>query len=736
MQQEPNVDELLSRLVKVEAENRALKKQREKFGLTFRRYPEEGEAQFLLNGMVPYLTRIDSHCVVKEDPQNAEHLLIEGDNISALVALQSTHKGKVDVIYIDPPYNTGNKDFVYNDRYVSNDDGFRHSKWLSFMERRLYLAKELLSETGVIMLAIGNDEHAALRLLCESIFGADNFISNITWSGDIKNDARFVSNTSDYMLMFAKSRETLINNDVRFREKKTGVEEMLAAASDCWFQGVVQALNEVDTKGRGNAGDRYLEYLKDRTIGIYQWYTDIEEPDGTRRAKTPIEALSIIAESYGDSEAPRRAAEYATALFRAWLRSQPADGPVKSQKGNANYNSIDDQGRLFRADNISWPGGGGPTYDVIHPVTGLPVVVPSRGWRATPETMKRWISEGRVLFGKDHTVGVSYKRFLTDVMTIVPRDFFSVSRAESNRTLANIIGRGKFDFPKDHNVLARWIDAVTPEFRKNEDADPIVVLDFFAGSGTTGHAVAALNAEDGGNRQAILVTNNFEQDGSPNGIARDVTAARMKAVLTGQWADGKDHEALPGNLHYYKIDFKKPVANMISNAQTMQSRFAGLAALSTGAHVRVEADEVPTSAGELRDALDAEEAVLLRGKDNLVLVWQDYDLLLDEPERVQDILEEVDGLNAALETPLERIIYVPFDAEDTRDEFDFGSWTVVSFPVRYLREVANTVDMLVKSDLLLPLEATPADEEGDEGTTDIESDDPTASSGNLLASDD
>ena len=130
--------------------------------------------------------------VVSENKQQPTHLLIEGDNYHALTVLNYTHKEKIDVIYIDPPYNTGNKDFTYNDRYVDKEDGYRHSKWLNFMEKRLKLAKKLLTDTGVIFISIDDNEQAQLKLLCDWVFGEQNFIANLIWkkkstSTNVKN---------------------------------------------------------------------------------------------------------------------------------------------------------------------------------------------------------------------------------------------------------------------------------------------------------------------------------------------------------------------------------------------------------------------------------------------------------------------------------------------------------------------------------------------------------------------
>lgn len=133
------------------------------------------------------------------------HIIIEGDNLEALTALAYTHEGKIDVIYIDPPYNTGNKDFIYNDSYVDSEDSYRHSKWLSFMSKRLRIAKRLLSGRGVIFISIDDNEQANLKLLCDEIFGLKNFVCNFIWRGGKRNMSKWVSTSHEYMLLYANN---------------------------------------------------------------------------------------------------------------------------------------------------------------------------------------------------------------------------------------------------------------------------------------------------------------------------------------------------------------------------------------------------------------------------------------------------------------------------------------------------------------------------------------------------
>lgn len=162
------------------------------------------------------------------------HTVINAENFHALQTLLFTHRGQVDCIYIDPPYNTGNEGWIYNDKYVAGDDHYKHSKWLAFMERRLLLAKELLKPTGVIIVAIGDEEHHRLRMLMDQIFEPQNFISNLVWQGRPKNDSRYVSNAADYMLVYARDESELASRGVRWRESKDGIDEVMSAGRAAW----------------------------------------------------------------------------------------------------------------------------------------------------------------------------------------------------------------------------------------------------------------------------------------------------------------------------------------------------------------------------------------------------------------------------------------------------------------------------------------------------------------------
>lgn len=178
---------------------------RKKYGIVWEDKPEK--VATLCKEKLPILDE-DAKKEIKTGNGQSFNILIEGDNYHALSVLNYTHKGRVDVIYIDPPYNTGNKDFKYNDNWVDSEDSYRHSKWLSFMEKRLKLAKNLLKTSGVIFISIDDIEQAQLKLLCDEIFGDANFITNITWQSKTgSSDAKTIDTVTEYILVYAKNKK-------------------------------------------------------------------------------------------------------------------------------------------------------------------------------------------------------------------------------------------------------------------------------------------------------------------------------------------------------------------------------------------------------------------------------------------------------------------------------------------------------------------------------------------------
>lgn len=446
-------------------------------------------------------------------PGQPTHVVINGENYHALQALEYTHAGKVDLIYIDPPYNTGAADWKYNDKYIDGNDSYRHSKWLSFMNKRLRIAKSLLKDTGIIVLAIDDNEHHRLRMLTDQVFGENNFLANLVWQGGVKNNVRYTGGGVDYMLVYAKNTDSLTNADVRWRDEKPAHAEIMAAAAHSW------------------------------------------------------------ASSRCDQEE-------ATRLMKSWIRSLPEGHPAKA---NNRYYEFESDGRVFRKGNVSAPGGG-YQYDVLHPSTGLPVSPPSRGWAWKESTMQQHLKNGRIMFGSDHTQFVNYKLYLDESEKISVAPTFDKKRTIGSNHLEKVLGDKRFPFPKDHEVLMRWFRMMT-----TNDA---VIVDFFAGSGTTAEAVIMLNEEDGGTRQSILITNNElaksedaalrkigllpgDSEYEAMGVFHHVTKPRISTILTGVREDGyKYSDGIEGQSAAF-FDLTYEDENLIS----LGNRFEAVAPL-------------------------------------------------------------------------------------------------------------------------------------------------------------
>ena len=420
------------------------------------------------------------------DWDTTQNVFIEGDNLEVLKLLQKSYYGKVKMIYIDPPYNTGN-DFVYPDNYAESldtylrytgqidDQGFKtttnskdsgrfHSNWLRMMYPRLYVAKNLLREDGVIFISIDDNEVSNLRHMCDQILGEENFVVSLFWEKGRKNDAKLFSSGHDYILVYAKSKGLLAEQGIRWREAKPGAEEI------------------------------HHEYLKLRSI-------------------------------YGDSN------DQVQAGLREFYSNLEKSHPSKKL---TRYGNVDDNG-IWRDDNMSWPGGGGPDYPVIHPVTKLPCKVPEGGWRySTLAKMNKMIAAGRVQFRADHTEPPIRKTYLVrnneddlessddaddDVGIQVAGSYFYRSALQASNLMIELFGVKIFDYPKDHEVLARWVAYITGSTRDG------IILDFFSGSATTAHAVMALNAEDRGTRRCISI-----QLPEPTDVSSEAAKAGFKTI--------------------------------------------------------------------------------------------------------------------------------------------------------------------------------------------------------------
>lgn len=192
-------DEMLIALDEIENELNS-----KKYGLVWEKHEEEVDR--MMQDNIPVFTEVKER-EIKATDENAYNFLLEGDNLHSLKLLEKTHAGKIDVIYIDPPYNTGSKDFTYNDVLVDENDGYRHSKWLSFMSERLQYAKKLLTDSGMIMISINDIELYSLKLLCDSIYGESNLLANMIWqSTPGSNTGLDIKTVTEYVLCYAKNK--------------------------------------------------------------------------------------------------------------------------------------------------------------------------------------------------------------------------------------------------------------------------------------------------------------------------------------------------------------------------------------------------------------------------------------------------------------------------------------------------------------------------------------------------
>lgn len=410
-------------------------------------WPDKKKAVLLANAPIDKTLRPCRQESVDFD--KTENIYIEGDNLEVLKLLQETYLGKIKMIYIDPPYNTGN-DFVYEDdfaismsEYLANSgqydevgnqlvqnaesNGRFHTDWLNMLYPRLKIAKNLLTDDGAIFISIDENEVNTLKTICDEIFGRSNFVAELIWAAGRKNDSKYVSVSHEYILCYFRNSDFIKENKIIWRERKQGLDDI------------------------------YAEYENLKKI----YGTDYDQM---------------------------------TKEMKLWYKNLPDGHPAKD---HSHYNRVDGKGVYF-PDNISWPGGGGPKYEVLHPVTHKPVKVPSRGWLTNERTMKEWIEQGRVEFGKDENGVPTLKSYLKDREYTVPYSVFYKDGRAASKRLATLMGDKVFENPKDEEIIERLI-----EFCGVSDGD--YILDFFSGSGTTAHATFLANIMQQKSRHFILV---------------------------------------------------------------------------------------------------------------------------------------------------------------------------------------------------------------------------------------
>lgn len=486
-----NDDETLIAINSIESELMA-----KKYGLVWEEHEEEVDKHIRTH--IPVFSECGEN-EIKNSKSDETDFLLEGDNLHSLYLLEKTHRGSIDVIYIDPPYNRGKDDFIYDDSYVNNEDGYKHSKWLSFMHKRLIIAKKLLSNTGVIIINIDEHEAHTLAMLLQQIFGDENNLGEIIWNKqNPKGDAKGISTMHETIFCFAKNKEAFLASGSVCIRKKPNVEAMIAKAKTLF--------NKI--------GKRVI-------------------PDDVLIAIKPFDYNEQIKKDFYVTYD----LELVNKEFQNWLRVQ------KFSNGEKAYKFIDENGRIYRGVSMAWPNKKKAPDDyfipLVHPKTNKPCPVPERGWRNPPSTMKKLLNEGRILFGIDENKQPERKYYLDENMyENVPSIYENADSADDFLAQVGV----SFDYPKPISEAIYVCSNIHPNAR--------MFLDFFAGSGTTGQAVLEMNKADGGNRHYILCTNNEKN------ICHDVTYQRLKTIITGKKEDGSIYSnGIPANLKYYKTDF-------------------------------------------------------------------------------------------------------------------------------------------------------------------------------------
>lgn len=451
-----------------------------RYGLVWEEHEEAVDVMMREN--VPVFTEVKEREISMAEGEGYNFLL-EGDNLHSLHLLEKTHRGKVDVIYIDPPYNTMNEDFMYNDSYVDQNDGYGHSKWISFMEARLKVAKNLLSNDGYICISIDDRELYNLKLLCDSIFGEENFVNNIV----VKS-----SEASGLKMSHTEKRIPKIKEYVLLYKKNNICLNPISIPKENWDDEYKSILT--------NITDDELKYIN----------SVISKNDRTENEIDRCNELLYKA-NY----------EFLTETYRR------LDLKTKAERQKFNY---ENSHRIFQTCSM----GSGATQFINEKRSEL---CKNIFFCYESAQKKLYIIKGdydlqkkkprmQVLFAKDY---LSYN----------PCDLWS----DIKTTGMDAEGGVSFKNGKKPIKLLKRLLTLSAK-------QPTVILDFFAGSGSTAQAVLELNNEDNGNRKFILCTNN------ENDICSEITYPRVKTVIDGVKMDGtKYSEGISANLKYYRTDF-------------------------------------------------------------------------------------------------------------------------------------------------------------------------------------
>lgn len=454
-----------------------------KYGLVWEEHEEEVDVKMRTH--IPVFTEVKEKEIVGDSDSDECNFLLEGDNLHSLKLLEKTHKGKIDVIYIDPPYNTGNKDFIYDDDVVNKEDGFIHSKWLSFISERIRSARNLLSNEGCILISINDKEVAQLKLLCNEIFGEKNFVSMFVWhiNGNTSNSDK-INNIQEYVICYAKNKDDLIINDVVDPNTDTNSKVYKDIDNTIVKNGYKNPPSYIflpegfpcEIEKGFIAKDSHVESFMNEVKSIGYISRDLK---GKYKYNYPIRCDDMVIENFKLKQPCR--------VFSGW-----------SNNGKCQRFIENDFKPLIENDGSE---------------------------------LSFYITQNGVIFYKKK------KNNYSNIVSILE----NMGTTQSNKFFLESIGID-FSFPKPVTLIKYLLSLFTKKIS--------IVLDFFAGSGTTGQAVMELNQEDGGNRHFILCTNN------ENNICEEVTYQRLKTVITGKRQDGSIYsDGLPANLKYYKTDF-------------------------------------------------------------------------------------------------------------------------------------------------------------------------------------
>ncbi|WP_416755147.1 site-specific DNA-methyltransferase [Mycoplasma sp. VS42A] len=427
-----------------------------KYGLVF----EEKEEDIVNEANNSILTLKQKDLIIANNNTKELNYLLEGDNYQALKLLQKTHRNRIDVIYIDPPYNTGNKDFIYNDHFVDLDDGFRHSKWLSFMKKRLELAKTLLNENGVIFISIDDRELFQIKLLFDEIFSETNFIAclpRILKKGG-KTTGTF-SKEHDYVLIYSKSE------NMNFNKKE---------------------LSEADALEKS----KYFFDDKHPERGYYK-LTQCLDYDSLQWSESMDFEIDINGEKF-----------YPGGSFDKYL---------DRKKG------------IHKRNDWVWRW----SQQLVDFGIKNDLIVIKRTKNGSRLYTKTYLNTKISKNGREYFFEKQQKLMNYSSLEFIENKY---SNDYANKELNKIFDAKVFDYPKPLSLIYDLI--------KIHSMHNSIILDFFAGSGTTGHAVAKLNADDGGNRTYILCTNN------ENNICENVTFKRLSNI----------QGELPHSLIYQQIE--------------------------------------------------------------------------------------------------------------------------------------------------------------------------------------